>query len=248
MSANGSEPENLLAYFRMFFREAPIIWRAVIVAYFVIFLFTPLYGLPAEKGSEPSSSSFVAVLFIAVLIFSVTAILLFNRRLSDGRMRRPGQAALLMVATPLIVILLSAILGLALGTIPAWALRALTSIAMIVPLSLVIVVQVESVVRRRAERSSRLPFLLAMVTIFLIIYTFGTFYYINGLIVKSAGGPLSFSDALYQSGLAFTTLGFSDALPIGVGKALIVFEAISGFLVLSLLTAIFLEYVTRPKE
>jgi hypothetical protein len=162
-------------------------------------------------------------------------------------MLNAGRVALLMMATPMIVIMASALLPLVFGTVPSWMLRVMTSLAMVVPLSLVVVVQVESVVEKGAEGPDRLPFLLAMILVGLIIYTFATFFYINGLIEKTNGGVLSFADALYQSGLAFTTLGFPEVLPIGAGKALIVFEAISGYIILSLLTAIFLQYVLRPR-
>jgi hypothetical protein len=248
MSEKETESENLLAYFRRFFSDAPRPWRVVIIAYFVIFLFTPLYGLPTEGGNEPASSGLLAFSIIVVLVLSLIAVILFNLSVSQRGLRRAGRVALFMMATPLIVIVVSALLALVLGTVPAWVLRAMTSVAMVVPLSLVVVVQVESVVERGSRANTRLPFLLAMVSVFLIIYTFATFYYLNGLIMKTTGGALSFADALYESGLAFTTLGLSEALPIGFGKALIVFESISGFLVLSLLTAIFLQYIMRPRE
>jgi hypothetical protein len=59
---------------------------------------------------------------------------------------------------------------------------------------------------------------------------------------------VSFVDSLYVSGLSFTTLGYTDVLPVGVGKSLAIFEAISGYLVLGLIAAIFIENVIQSRE
>jgi hypothetical protein len=54
---------------------------------------------------------------------------------------------------------------------------------------------------------------------------------------------MDFDDALYTSGSALTTIE-----PLGMGKPLAVFESVSGYFIPSLLTAIFIQIVKRPRE
>jgi hypothetical protein len=134
--------------------------------------------------------------------------------------------------------------------VPAWFTQMMISISIVMPLGLVIMILAESIFQIRSDKSLLIPFLMILVTDFLIIYVFGAIYFINGLVVTNDGSPGGFFDALYVSGQAFTTLGFSTAQPTGVGQVLVIFEALAGFLILSLLTALFLQTIfsRRPLQ
>ena len=121
---------------------------------------------------------------------------------------------------------------------------------------LVITLLVESVIRRGIVQSdSRVPLGLVFLTILLIMYTFATIYFVNGLLVKSdiptssaTLVPVNFEDALYFSGQIFTTLGSTEIFPVGIGKAVMLFESVSGYLVLGFLTAIFIQAIISARE
>ncbi len=90
----------------------------------------------------------------------------------------------------------------------------------------------------------------------MIMYTFATVYYVNGLLTwapTSTGGSglvqmsVSFEDAMYYSGLIFTTLGSSEIVPVGFGKSVTVFESISGYIVLGFLTAVFIQAIISKR-
>ena len=51
-----------------------------------------------------------------------------------------------------------------------------------------------------------------------------------------------------MSGLTFTSLGFYDLMPVGWGKLLAVAESITGFVIMSLLVAIFIDVITAAKD
>ncbi|MCX6650955.1 MAG: ion channel [Methanomassiliicoccales archaeon] len=98
---------------------------------------------------------------------------------------------------------------------------------------------------------------MIFLTIVLIIYTFATVYYVNGLLEKAdpAGDFLStsvinvsFEDSMYYSGLIFTTLGSSEIIPIGIGQGVTLFESVTGYLVLGFLTAIFIQAIITGRE
>ena len=234
-------------YFQYFFKDGWLPWRVVLIAYFSLFLIIPLYGHPNSTNPE-TNSALVSLTQNVVLVLSLVAVAETNRRV-DPKLRRSGRWVLLLVAVPMILISLSSFSTLAFGSVPRWILRAMSSLALIVPLLIVIAVLVESIIRTRyGARIPRLPLLLAFVSIFLIMYTFATFYFINGLLEGPGGIPADFADALYTSGLALTTMGFTTIEPIGVGRLLAVFESVSGSFILSLLTAIFIQMVKRPRE
>jgi hypothetical protein len=132
--------------------------------------------------------------------------------------------------------------------VPGWFNNLLISVRVVIPLGFVILILAESIFQVRSDKSLVIPFLMILVTDFLIIYIFGAIYFINGLVVTNSGDPGGFADALYVSGQAFTTLGFSTAQPTGVGQVLVIFEALAGFLILSLLTALFLQTIFSRRQ
>jgi hypothetical protein len=160
-----------------------------------------------------------------------------------------------MIMASITVYSISAILTLALGNEAISVLRVSSSAVIIVPLVIVITLLVESVIRQGiVENDSRVPIGLVFLTILLIMYTFATVYFVNGLLVKTdiiSGSttlvPVNFEDALYFSGLIFTTLGSSDIFPVGIGKAVMLFESVSGYLVLGFLTAIFIQAIISSR-
>jgi hypothetical protein len=211
-----------------------------------VFLITPILGQPGPGSTNIWNSIAVVVGLSVVLVFSSISIFLFNRGL-EGEVRKTGRIIALLASVPTAIFLLSTAISIITADAVISLTRAAVSFVVVVPLVIVIFVLGESILTGH-DGSRRFPILLAFVVIFLIIYTFGTIFFINGLLANSNGDPVSFVDSLYVSGLSFTTLGYSDILPVGLGKSLAIFEAISGYLVLGLIAAIFIENVIQSRE
>jgi len=236
------EQSGPLGYFEHFFREARIPSKGILIAYFVVFLITPLYGLPESQGQVRFLSGSIVAILATVQVLALITLMIFNRRHEHAQLKVTGKYIFLTILIIFILFALSFTVTIFFGNVPSWALRGMTSVAMTFPLLLVVSVLVQSIIfMGRTNRIPRLPIFLAFVMIFLLIYTFGTFYFINGLIARANGVPLNFADSLYASGLAFTSLGFIDAFPVGFGKVLAIFESISGYITIALITTIFLQ-------
>ncbi len=70
----------------------------------------------------------------------------------------------------------------------------------------------------------------------LVIVGCGAIYHLSGLtMVNGELQKISPFDALYMSGVTFSTLGYGDYVPTGWVKAISVFESLSGFLIVPLL-------------
>jgi hypothetical protein len=245
-------------YFDHFFKDAGAVSKLVVFAFFLIFLIVPILGGPSNDSEVRLESG--AVFFSLNIVFFLTAFVVHrhNRDLEDGRLRRAGRTILLMVFGSILAYSLVAMFPFLLGSQVASVLRVTSSIVIIVPLVLMISVLVESVIRHGiVEVNSRVPIGLVFLTIFLIIYTFATVYFVNGLLVKTdvvtTASPgtflqVNFDDAFYFSGLIFTTLGSSNIFPVGDGKWVMLFESVSGYLVLGFLTAIFIQAIISGRE
>jgi hypothetical protein len=239
-----------LGYFEHFFREASIPLKAIIIAYFVVFLLTPLYGLPENEQQVQGLSALVVIVLAAVQVLALLALRRFSRK-EPSRLSATGKKLFLVILIIFLLFVISFMLTIFIGGLPFWALRAMTSVAMTIPLLLVVFLVVQSIVLMgKTSTIPRLPIMLAFLMIFLLIYTFGTFYFINGLIVRPDGAPVNFEDSLYASGLAFTSLGFIDSHPVGFGKVLAIVESISGYITIALITTIFFQIIMgqRNKE
>jgi len=234
---------NLLDYFSFFFRYARVPSRIILIAYFVVFLITPIYGRVGETSFEQLGSALLVAVLAVVQVLTILVIFGFRRRLPDN-LRRAGWRTLVIIAVPFVLFLLSSSIAIPIAPEYHRFLQIIFSVAMVVPLAVVVVVLVESVIRTPLVREgARLPMGLAAVTIFLVIYTFGAVYFINGMIVTSAGQAADFTEALYASGLAFTSLGFTDVMPVGIGKPLSIIESIAGYVTIALITTILVRIV-----
>ncbi len=229
-------------YFRLFFTHAPKTSRAVMGGFFLAFMIVPLLGGPENSSAARLETGLVFVILNIAFYLTALVILAFNRTL-DEDMRRTGRTIVLLIVLPITAFFLLTASTALLGNEIDPVLRASASLVVIVPLLLVIALLVESVLRRGSSRSSpKVPLVLVFLTIFLIIYTFATIYFVNGLL-DSNGGPITFDDAFYFSGLVFTTLGYDIIVPMGIGKGIVLFESISGYMALGLLTAIFIQTI-----
>ena len=248
MNGTGSEQLGPLGYFELFFRQAGPLSRVILIAYFAVFLLTPLYGLPHDEQTVPQHSIAVVTALAMVQVLALSVIIKFNRRI-PSQLQGTGRNLFLVIFTIFLLFALSFILTLFILDVPSWALRAMTSLAMTIPLILVIFVMVQSIISMgRANRAPRLPILLAFVMIFLLICTFGTFYFINGLLVRTDAMPVTFEDSLFASGPAFTSLGFMGADPVGFGEMLAIFESVSGYITIALITTIFFQIVLGERK
>jgi Ion channel len=245
-------------YFVRFFSEARRPSKTVMFAFFAVFLIVPLLGEPSRGSAGQLESGVVFIGLNVVFYLTGIAVMRFNRDLDDARLRREGRGVLLVILVPITLYTLSAALTALLGNEVLSLLRATSSMVIVVPLLLVITVLVESVIRRGVTQSgSRVPLGLVFLTIFLMMYTFATIYFVNGLLVKTDATSIvqghanlvavNFEDALYFSGLIFTTLGSTDIFPVGPGKGVMLFESVTGYLVLGFLTAIFIQAIITAR-
>ena len=221
--------------------------KLILVSFFIVTLITPLYGKPPSEGGEGYVTTTVGLIIFSVQAVSIFVLHLFNRTLPDPY-TRTGRLATYLIALPVVLMLISSMMtGIDLNVFYEHLNRVMASMAIAIPLLIVVVLLVESVLRENHQRISYLPAVLMFGTFFLVIYTFATVLYINGLVVNVDGQTGSFFNALYVSGQAFSTLGFSSAQPTGAGEALVVFEALCGYVVLSLLTAVFLQIIIKNR-
>lgn len=243
-------------YLTRFFSVASVPAKVVFIAFFLVFLIVPILGGPSSVSDHRLESGVVFLGLNLVFYLTGSALYRFNRTLTDPRLKFSGKVVLTMIVVPISIYSLLAVLSLSLGGEVVSVLRVSSSIVVIIPLVLVITMLVESVIRRGiVEVNSRVPLALVFLTIALIMYTFATIFFVNGLLVKAdlTSGttkfvPANFEDALYYSGLIFTTLGSSDILPVDFGKAVTLFESVSGYLVLGFLTAIFIQAIITARE
>jgi hypothetical protein len=242
-------------YFFKFFGEANLPSKLVFTAFFLVFLIVPILGGPSSVNAKSLESGLV--FFGLNLVFYLTAAVLFrfNQRLTDPRLVHSGKVVLAMIVVPISIYSFLALFSAVLGSEVVSVLRVTSSVVIIIPLVLVISLLVESVIRRGiAQSHSRVPLVLVLVTILLIMFTFAIVYFVNGLLVKTVTPtgtelvPVNFEDALFFSGLIFTTLGSSDIFAVGVGKGVMLFESVAGYLSLGFLSAIFIQAIISARE
>jgi hypothetical protein len=242
-------------YFNQFFSVASLPAKLVFAAFFLVFLIVPILGGPSNASAKALESGIVFSGLNLVFYLTGAALYRFNRGLTDPRIKYSGKVVLTMIVVPITIYSVLAVLTLVLGSEVTSVLRVTSSVVIIIPLLLVITLLVESVIRRGiVQGNSRVPLGLVFLTILLIMYTFATIFFVNGLLVKTnvlTGSatlvPVNFEDALFFSGLIFTTLGSSEIFAVGIGKAVMLFESVSGYLVLGFLTAIFIQAIITAR-
>jgi hypothetical protein len=246
MSEQDERP-SLLGYFRLFMKNCNLPSKVVLISFFIVTLITPLYGKPPTEGGEGYATTSIGFIIFTVQAGSILVLFMFNRSLPDNYVKT-GRNAIYLIALPVVLMLMASIFAaFDLNIFDRYLNRVLASLAITVPLLIVVVLLVQSVLQDKKEKVSYLPALLIFSTFILIIYTFATVFFINGYVLNADGHPGNFFDALYVSGQAFTTLGFSTAQPSGIGEGLAVFEALCGYIVLSLLTAVFLQIMFKSR-
>ncbi|HNU35817.1 MAG TPA: ion channel, partial [Methanomassiliicoccales archaeon] len=192
-------------------------------------------------------------------VFSLMIFVIYNATMkeTDIRLRKAGMGVCISISIPIVLYSLTILMTLLTGNEVIAVLRATSSTVILVPLLLIVIMLVESVIRQGiVQKGSKVPLGLVLLTIVLIMYTFATVYYVNGLLTwapTSTGGSgpvlasIGFEDAMYYSGLIFTTLGSSEIVPLGLGKSVTVFESISGYIVLGFLTAVFIQAIIAKR-
>ncbi|HNU36574.1 MAG TPA: ion channel, partial [Methanomassiliicoccales archaeon] len=219
----------------------------IMIAFFSIFLIVPLLGGPNKSTTGELESATVFSGLTIMFGLMIFVVYLAMRREADPRLKKAGQGICISISIPIILYSMTILTTLLTGNEVIAVLRATSSMVILVPLLLIVIMLVESVIRQGiVQKGSKVPLGLVLLTIVLIMYTFATVYYVNGLLTwapASTGGSgpilasVSFEDAMYYSGLIFTTLGSSEIVPVGIGKSVTVFESISGYIVLGFLTA-----------
>ena len=100
--------------------------------------------------------------------------------------------------------------------------------------------------------------LLVMGEVALLIGSFASVFNALGVLDNGAAQPQVVHDpwiSLYYSVVTFTTLGYGDYYPVGIGRALAAIEALVGYIVLGLLASTAASIIsphqpggTRPRE
>lgn len=229
----------------------------IMIAFFSIFLIVPLLGGPNKSTTGELESDTVFSGLTIMFGLMIFVVYLAMRREADPRLKKAGQGICISISIPIILYSMTILTTLLTGNEVIAVLRATSSMVILVPLLLIVIMLVESVIRQGiVQKGSKVPLGLVLLTIVLIMYTFATVYYVNGLLTwapASTGGSgpilasVSFEDAMYYSGLIFTTLGSSEIVPVGIGKSVTVFESISGYIVLGFLTAVFIQAIISKR-
>ncbi len=248
----------ILDLFSKLYNQSGLISKLIIITFFSIFLIVPLLGGPHQSTIGQLES--VTVFSGLTLVFSLMILVVhrFIAREVDPRLRKTGWGVIVSISVPILLFLLAILLTFLTGTEVILVLRATSSLVIISPLLLIVIMLVESVIRKGlVKKGSNVPLGLVLLTIVLMMYTFATVYYVNGMLTwapTSASGAgavlssISFEDAMYYSGLIFTTLGSSEIVPVGIGKSVTIFESITGYIVLGFLTAVFIQAIISARE
>ncbi|MAQ17067.1 MAG: hypothetical protein CMN30_20020 [Sandaracinus sp.] len=140
--------------------------------------------------------------------------------------------------------LVSGGLFVGLGTfLPSGLAREITTVALgavfAVAFLYMLVVRIRSLFADNERYWSEL--LLALVNVVLLWVAFAAIYRITG--IRDASGSdapqttKDFADCLYFSVVTFTTVGYGDYHPLGIGRIMAVLEAFVGYLVLGVLAS-----------
>jgi hypothetical protein len=241
----GKEPSSMFGYFTKFFNTSPLHSKAILVIYFSLFLFAPLFANPGE-GLEFVSWVGFGIL-AGVLLLAALALLFFNRSLY-GKERMVGMSVFIIMVSPLTVMAVSLLISSLANVNSTPVLKGAASALLLIPLIYMVIILFEAVLHYHNRTTE--PLLLmgfAFISIFLMMYTFATILYMNNLVVGPNGEIAPFYDVFYFSGVTWTTVGYGDYTPIGVGKALAIFESMLGWVLMSLITAIFIRILSPDR-
>lgn len=122
--------------------------KIIILTFFSIFLIVPLLGGPNESTTRQLES--ITVFSGLTIVFSLMIIVVhtFAKRQSDPRLKKAGSGIILIISIPILLYLLTIILTFLLGLEVIVVLRAISSVVIIIPLILIIMILVESVIRQ----------------------------------------------------------------------------------------------------
>lgn len=240
---------NFFEYFFAFMTSAPWLSRIAMLAYFVMYLINPVLGRssPEQTGALMSGARFA--ILGTILFLASMSVYLFNRNLT-GQKRRTGVLVFLIMILPVFVSLIALLLGALAEGLVAPVIIAASSLHLVFPLLLMVIILMEGVIHfNNQEAESVLLIVFTFVAMLLMVYTFACLYYVNGLVTIAGSEALpTFYDVFYFSGVTWTTLGYGDMVPVGAGKMLAVFESMLGWVLMSLMTAIFLRVLVGGEK
>lgn len=236
-------------YFLRFMTDAPIYSRIILTVYFTMYLLAPVFGTPVEAGGSELISGVGIAIFDVVLLMASLAIFSYNRKLV-GKELTTGTIIFLIMISPVVLLAVALLLGVLSGAVIVPLLAAASSALFLVPLVFTFIILIEGVIHYHNQEGENLLLIsMAFFSIFLMMYTFATIYHLNSLVYYADGTPVTgFYDMFYFSGVTWTTLGYGDMIPTGMGKILIVVESMMGWVLMSLITAIFLRILIGGAE
>lgn len=244
-----------IGYFHNFLLKAPWPAKAVLVFFFVLCLLIPFISGPEELGIHPAKTTVSASMLMMIYLLTLLAMVLYNRKLTGGE-RRTGALLLKISAAPLALYAMVLVLAL-LNNSSLSQIVNLTSTALtLLPVVLIILMLLQLILSRGRYRQVQVGggyLVLAYFTaVFLVIFTFGTAYWLNAWFDPAGQVNVNFLDVLYMSGLDFSTLGFVSLVPRGPGMLLAIVEAVSSYFIMALMAASFLAVINdshkQPRE
>jgi hypothetical protein len=240
-----------IGYFHNFLTKAWWPFRLVLGVFFVFFLILPFVSSPESLGVHPASTFLNAGFLLAVYLLTLASIYFYNRHLT-GVERKAADMLMKLAAVPLVLYALVAITAIASRKSLGEAVNMTSTVLTILPVLLIIVMLLQLILSRGRYMHVQVGglYLVAayFLAVFLMIYTFGSAYWLNGWYDPGAQTNVNFLDLLYMSGLDFSTLGFVGLQPIGPGKALAIIEAVSSYFLMALMAASFLAIISDAEK
>jgi hypothetical protein len=243
-----------IGYFHNFLTRAPWPCRLVLGIFFVFFLILPFVSGPETLGIHPNSTFLNAGFLLIIYLLTLASMYYYNRRLA-GVERKAADMLMKLSAAPLVLYVVVAIIAVASRKSLGEAVNMTSTVLTILPVLLIIVMLLQLILSRGRYMHMQVGglYLVAayFLAVFLMIYTFGSAYWLNGWYDPGAQTNVNFLDLLYMSGLDFSTLGFVGLQPVGPGKALAIIEAVSSYFLMALMAASFLAIISdtaKPVE
>ncbi len=221
--------------------------RVFMGVYFVLFFLSPLFGIDElEEMQTLISGTGLGGLNVA-LIMAALSVYHFNAKLPSEE-RRSGNMVFLLMLSPLLLGFVAGVYGTWLTGDPTTFVNLALSLYIIIPFMLVYIIAFDGVIRFTAcKEQSQMLVYISIISLFISIYTFAAIFYLNDLVVDANGLGVTFGDAFYYSGVTFTTTGYGDFIPVGLGRYLAVMEALVGIVTMSLFTAVFIRILGSSK-
>ena len=244
-----------IGYFHNYLLKASWPGKAVLAIFFVLCLLIPFISGPEELGIHPAKTTVSASMLLMIYLLTLLAMLLYNRKLS-GAEHRTGMLILKISAAPLGLYAVVMVVALLNNSSLSQIVNLTSTVLTVLPVVLIIMMLLQLILSRGRYQHMQVGgvylVLAYFAAVFLMIFTFGTAYWLNAWFDPAGQINVGFVDVLYMSGLDFSTLGFVSMVPRGPGTLLAIVEAVSSYFIMALMAASFLAVINdshkQPRE